>query len=135
MAQDKNVEISTVEQLLGAINRPTAEQTLRFLSWCDADGNPVVFRVRALTYNEVAEISEMNRGNDSKIAAAIITKGVIAPDLRDERLQKALGVATPYDVVHKALGAGEIADLQVAIEKLSGYRRSTLEIVADIEKN
>ena len=33
------------------------------------------------------------------------------------------------------LRAGEIEDLQAAIEKLSGYRASTLELLADIEKN
>ncbi|WNX85789.1 hypothetical protein RWV98_05840 [Agathobaculum sp. NTUH-O15-33] len=134
MAQE-TAEVSTVERLLGVCKRPPAEQLLTFNSWRDDKGKPVAFHVRALTYNEVEEINEMNRGNSGKIAAAIICKGVIAPDLRDERLQQALGVATPYEVVTKMLRAGEIVDLQIAIEKLSGYRHSTISVVADIEKN
>lgn len=134
MAEKKqNPTPTTVEKLLGACNRAPGEQCLQFKSWTDADGNPVVFRIRELSYNKVRELQEMNTGKD--LPAAIITAGVIEPNLRDERLQQACGVATPYEVVRKMLRAGEIEDLQAAIEKLSGYRGSTLQIFADIEKN
>lgn len=124
---------TTVEKLLGACNRAPGEQCLQFKSWTDADGNPVVFRIRELSYNKVRELQDMNTGKD--LAAAIITAGVVEPNLRDERLQKACGAATPYEVVRYMLRAGELEDLQAAIEKLSGYRGSTLQIFADIEKN
>lgn len=77
----------------------------------------------------------MNRSSDIGFTAGLITAGVVEPNLRDERLQKALGVVTPYEVVRKMLRAGEIAKLQIAIERLSGYRSSTLQILEDIEKN
>ena len=91
------------------------------------------FRIRELSFNKVREIQQMSSGAD--FAAAIITAGVVEPNLRDERLQQAGGAVTPYEVVRKMLRAGEIEDLQAAIEKLSGYRASTLELLADIEKN
>ena len=109
------------------------EQLLLFKSWTAETGVPVVFRIRELSYDEVREIQQMHAGRD--IAAAVITAGVVEPNLRDASLQNACGAATPYEVVHKMLRAGEIEDLQAAIEKLSGYRASTLEILADIEKN
>ena len=124
---------TTVEKLLGVCTRAPQEQLLRFKSWTDADGNPVVFRIRELSYNEVREIQQMSSGAD--FAAAIITAGVVEPNLRDKRLQQACGAVTPYEVVRKMLRAGEIEDLQAAIEKLSGYRASTLQVLADIEKN
>ena len=134
MAEKKqNPTPTTVEKLLGACNRAPGEQCLQFKSWTDADGNPVVFRIRELSYNKVRELQEMNTGKD--LPAAIITAGVIEPNLRDERLQQACGAATPYEVVRKMLRAGELEDLQAALEKLSGYRGSTLQIFADIEKN
>lgn len=134
MAEKKqNPTPTTVEKLLGACNRAPGEQCLQFKSWTDADGNPVVFRIRELSYDKVRELQDMNTGKD--LAAAIITAGVVEPNLRDERLQKACGAATPYEVVRYMLRAGELEDLQAAIEKLSGYRGSTLQIFADIEKN
>ena len=134
MAEKKqNPTPTTVEKLLGACNRAPGEQCLQFKSWTDADGNPVVFRIRELSYDKVRELQDMNTGKD--LPAAIITAGVIEPNLRDERLQQACGAATPYEVVRKMLRAGELEDLQAAIEKLSGYRGSTLQIFADIEKN
>lgn len=129
----QNPTPTTVEKLLGACNRAPGEQCLQFKSWTDADGNPVVFRIRELSYDKVIELKEMNTGKD--LPAAIITAGVVEPNLRDERLQQACGAATPYEVVRKMLRAGELEDLQAAIEKLSGYRGSTLQIFADIEKN
>ena len=120
----QNPTPTTVEKLLGACNRAPGEQCLQFKSWRDADGNPVVFRIRELSYDKVRELQDMNTGKD--LAAAIITAGVVEPNLRDERLQQACGAVTPYEVVRKMLRAGEIEDLQVAIEKLSGYRGSTL---------
>lgn len=131
----KEIKATTVEKLLGVCKRDTAAQMLQFKSWSDSEGNPVVFRIRELSYNEVREIQEMNRNNEVGVTAGVITAGVVEPNLRDERLQKAIGAVTPYEVVTKMLRAGEIVDLQAAIEKLSGYRASTLEMLADIEKN
>mgnify|MGYP002610819079 FL=1 len=136
MAEKKgNRTPTTVEKLLGVCTRAPQEQLLRFKSWTDADGEPVVFRIRELSYNKVREIQDMNLGNNAGFTAAIITAGVVEPNLRDERLQKAVGAVTPYEVVYRMLRAGEVADLQAAIEKLSGYRGSTLQILAGIEKN
>ena len=136
MAENKqNYEPTTVERLLGACKREPQEQLLRFKSWTDETGVPVVFRIRELSYDKICELQEMHRNNDKGFTAGIIAAGVVEPNLRDERLQQAVGAVTPYEVVARMLRAGEIAKLQIAIERLSGYRGATLEILADIEKN
>ena len=75
---------TTVERLLDACKRTPGEQLLQFHSWTDADGNPVVFRIRELSFNQVREIQQMSSGAD--FPAAIVTAGVIQPNLRDERV-------------------------------------------------
>lgn len=84
MEQKKQIP-TTVERLLGACSRAPGEQLLTFKSWKDAEGQPVVFRIRELSYDKVREIQAMHSGKD--MAAAIITEGVIEPNLRDARLQ------------------------------------------------
>lgn len=126
-------QVTTIAQLLGAARREKATKLVEFRGWTDGDGKPLTFRIQELSYDEVEEIRAMNKSSD--IAAAIIAKGVVEPNLRDEALQSALGAATPYEAIRKMLKAGEVADLQIAIERLSGYRSSTLKLMADIEKN
>lgn len=126
-------QVTTIAQLLGAAKRDKRTKLVEFYSWKDDGGKPLTFRIQELSYDEVEEIRTMNKAGD--IAAAIIAKGVVEPNLRDDALQSALGVATPYEAIRKMLKAGEVADLQTAIERLSGYRGSTLKVMADIEKN
>ena len=105
-------------------------------SWTDGLGAPVVFRIRELSYDEVREIQQMHAEQRHIARGGIITAGVVEPNLRDERLQKRCGAATPYEVGRTdAPCAGEIEDLQVAIEKLSGYRGSTLRFWRISKKN
>lgn len=126
-------QVTTIAQLLGAAKRERQTQLVEFRKWTDGDGKPLTFRIQELSFDEVEEIRAMHKGRD--IAAAIIAKGVVEPNLRDDALQSALGVATPYEAIRKMLKAGEVEDLQIAIERLSGYRGNTLKLMADIEKN
>lgn len=126
-------QVTTIAQLLGAAQREQETKLVEFRRWTDGDGKPLTFRIRELSYDEVEEIRSMHK--DSDIAPAIIAKGVVEPNLREESLQRALGVATPYEAIRKMLKAGEVLDLQIAIERLSGYRGNTLKLMADIEKN
>lgn len=124
---------TTIEKLLATPKRVRQEKQIQFKSWTDADGEPVVFTIRELTYSEIADIKKVNSGAD--ISAAIIATGVATPNLRDDRLQQLYGVATPYDLIRRMLRPGEIEELQIEIERLAGYRTRTLELIADIEKN
>ena len=110
MANEKKTP-TTVERLLDACKRTPGEQLLQFHSWTDADGNPVVFRIRELSFNQVREIQQLSSGAD--FPAAIITAGVIEPNLRDERLQQACGAATPT-----FFAAGDAESFSPEVERL-----------------
>lgn len=89
----------------------------------EAAGEDVIFTLRALPYGRVKEIQEMT--GDSEVA--ILLAGVVEPDLKAPALMEKFGGPTPAEMVKGLLLPGEIADLSRAVEKLSGYRRETIE--------
>lgn len=92
-------------------------------------GANVIFTLRALPYNRVAEIKE---GTTGDISVEILLAGVAAPNLRDRGLMEKYHAPTPAELVKTLLLPGEIEDISREIEKLSGYRTATIE---DIKKN
>ena len=106
---------STLELLLRAdvvsvkANMPTARYEISRLS--EAAGAPVVFTLRALPYGRVQELKRLTEEADIQI------------------LQEKFQGVTPAETVKAMLLPGEIADLAIAVEKLSGYRRTTIEEV------
>ncbi len=107
--------------------RPTSQVKLLRLS--EAFGEPVVFSLRALSYNAVQDLQ-----NASDFDVQLVLEGVTAPNLRDPRLLERFQCATPADVVKAMLLPGEISELFRAIERLSGYRRTMLEEVKKIKR-
>ena len=111
---------STLELLLRAdvvsvkANMPTARYEISRLS--EAAGAPVVFTLRALPYGRVQELKRLTEEADIQILLA----GCVEPDLKAAALQEKFKAM---------LLPGEIADLAIAVEKLSGYRRTTIEEV------
>lgn len=85
-------------------------------------GHDVVFTVRALPYGKVHDLERFTQDSDVHILLA----GCVEPDLKDPRLMEKFGGATPADTVKRMLLPGEIADLSAAVERLSGYRRTTI---------
>ena len=120
---------STLELLLRAdvvsvkANMPTARYEISRLS--EAAGAPVVFTLRALPYGRVQELKRLTEEADIQILLA----GCVEPDLKAAALQEKFQGVTPAETVKAMLLPGEIADLAIAVEKLSGYRRTTLEEV------
>ena len=55
------------------------------------------------------------------------------PDLKAAALQEKFQGVTPAETIKAMLLPGEIADLSIAVEKLSGYRRTTIEEVKTAE--
>lgn len=87
-------------------------------------GEPVVFTLRALSYNEIRRVQDKPR-EDQAISAVLY--GCKDPDFRDKRLlDPERGVATPLDVIKARLNPGEIDELYVELQLLSGYLRKTL---------
>lgn len=105
---------------------PVQEKQFKIKRLSPKGAEPVVFTLKSLGYTRAAEISQMGN-TDSNLH--IILEGVKAPDLKNQALLDHYGAATPLELLKKMLLPGEIGDLALQIEKLSGYRANTLEEV------
>jgi len=110
-------EVPNVQKTL-----PTARYRVKRLS--EETGEDVIFTLKGLPYGRVEELKE-TAGEDMNVH--ILLAGVAEPNLRDDRLLKKFGAATPAEAVKSMLLPGEIVDLSWAVEKLCGYRRNTIE--------
>lgn len=91
-------------------------------------GVKAVFTIRALPYGKAEQIRGMHSEQDTNLH--ILLNGCVEPDWRDSGLlNPAEGIVTPLDAIQSRMLAGEIADLAMAIEKLSGFRQNTLKEV------
>ena len=107
----------------GRKNLPTAKFEVPRLS--EAAGAPVIFTLQALPYGRVQDISRLDQDAELQILLA----GCIDPDLKSTPLQHKFGGITPAETLKAMLLPGEIADLSREVERLSGYRRATIEKV------
>ena len=127
--QEEAVDPTILDLLLGknvvAVNKqlPTAQYEVSRLS--EAAGRPVVFTLRALPYGRVQEMKRLTDESDIQILLA----GCVEPDLKAPALQEKFKGVTPAETVKALLLPGEIADLSAAVERLTGYRRSTIQEV------
>lgn len=119
--------MDTLELLLQSDrpNLPEKEVKLKRLS--KECGGDVIFKLKALSYNRVADIKNIHA--DSDMSVHILLAGVISPDLKSEALKQKYNAATPAEMVKVMLLPGEIEDLSREVEKLSGYRTTTVEEV------
>lgn len=116
--------------LLLKMDVPNApEQEVKQLRLSQLASGDVIFKLRGMTYNRVAEITKQH---SEEYNVHIVLAGVVSPDLKSAGLLEKYGAATPADLVKKMLLPGEIEDLSRSIEKLSGYRMDTL---AEVKKN
>ena len=103
---------------------PTKQFEVKRLS--EILGEKAVFTLRALPYGRV---QDLRRTPESEQEIQILLAGCVDPDLRSDRLMAHFGAATPVDAVRALLLPGEIADLSMELERLSGYRRRTIDEV------
>lgn len=126
MKRNEDQSESVLDVLLGSTipnvekELPTGRYKVDRLS--ALSGHDVVFTVRALPYGKVHDLERFTQDSDVHILLA----GCVDPDLKDPRLMEKFGGATPADTVKRMLLPGEIADLSAAVERLSGYRRTTI---------
>lgn len=126
MKRNEDQSESVLDVLLGSTipnvekELPTGRYKVDRLS--ALSGYDVVFTVRALPYGKVHDLERFTQDSDVHILLA----GCMEPDLKDPRLMEKFGGATPADTVKRMLLPGEIADLSAAVERLSGYRRTTI---------
>lgn len=140
--------MTTVEQLLALVPATKARQTVRLLrtkppAEVDAgntaeneemeETTELFFTIRPLTYNQIADLRERENKRDAEVHTVLL--GMVSPNLKDASLQEALDVRTPIDAIKNILLAGEISELAMRIEQLSGFRKRMTEIVEDVQKN
>lgn len=103
---------------------PTAKFEVTRLS--ELAGTPVIFTLRGLSYKKVREVQK----KDNEFALNLVLEGCVEPNFRDVRLlDEKNGIVTPMDVITSKLDAGEIDEISVEIQKLSGYLKRTLREV------
>ena len=106
------------------VRRVLPEKQVEVKRLTELAGEPVVFTLRALTYNETRQIQDKPR-EDQALSAVLY--GCKDPDFRDKRLLDAeKGIVTPLDAIKARLSAGEIDEAYIEIQELSGYLRRTL---------
>lgn len=111
--------------LLLKINPKLPEKEIKLKRLSKECGEDVIFSLRALTYNRVAELKEAHANTDLEVH--IMLAGVVSPDLKSEELKRKYNAATPAEMIKNMLLPGEIEDISREIEKLSGYRLTTVE--------
>ncbi|MEG0780200.1 MAG: hypothetical protein RR426_06310 [Oscillospiraceae bacterium] len=100
---------------------PTKQFRVTRLS--ELTGADVVFTLRGLSYDKVREIQQKDRDP----ALYMVLEGCESPNFRDPALLDAgRGIVTPLDAIRARLSAGEIDEISVEVQKLSGYLRKTL---------
>lgn len=106
------------------VRKALPEKRIEVKRLTELAGEPVVFTVRALSYNEIRKVQ--GKPLEDQAVSAVLY-GCKDPDFRDKRLlDPEKGVAAPPDAVKAKLTAGEIDELYIEIQKLSGYLQRTL---------
>lgn len=118
--------MNTLDLLLKADIPDLPEKEYKHKRLSKLCGQPVIFKLRALNYNQAIEIIESRRDD---IEVHIVLAGVVEPNLRSPELMAKYNAPTPAEVVKKMLLPGEITDISRTIERLSGYRVDTIEEV------
>lgn len=129
MENEKNA--SVLDLLLRAdlpdVRKALPEKRMEVKRLSELAGEPVIFTLRALSYKEIRDIQDKRREDQAVSAVLYACKD---PDWRDQRLLSAVsGAVTPLDVIQARLSPGEIDELYVEIQKLSGYINRTLREV------
>lgn len=126
MEHEKNV--SALDLLLRPelpdVRKALPEKRVDVTRLSELTGEPVVFALRAMTYDEVRRVQDKAQADQ---AVTGVLYGCKDPDFRDKRLlDPERGIVTPLDAIKARLTSGEIDELYIEIQKLSGYLRRTL---------
>ena len=106
----------------------------------DEDGNPVPFKIRALSQEENEQIAKMSRKakkvsgqlqerlDSAEFSRRMVVAATVEPDFSSTEMCNAYGVIDPLMVPGKMLLAGEFTRLLQAITDLSGFESPDDEI-------
>lgn len=102
------------------------EKQFKQLRLSELAGEDVIFTLRQLSFHRVAEIRALEEARE-EMDVHILLAGLADPDPKSKELLQKYGAVTPAELLKKLLLPGEITDLAREVEKLSGYRMTTLE--------
>ena len=128
---DKKPTVSVLDLLLRPelpdVRRELPEKRVEVKRLSRLAGEPVVFRLKALTYDQTRRVQDKPRGEQ---AVEMVLLGCTEPNWRAPGLlDPAKNIATPIDAIKAKLTAGEIDELAVEIQILGGYIVRALEDV------
>ena len=128
---DKKPTVSVLDLLLRPelpdVRRELPEKRVEVKRLSRLAGEPVVFRLKALTYDQTRRVQDKPRGEQ---AVEMVLLGCTEPNWRAPGLlDPAKNIATPIDAIKAKLTAGEIDELAVEIQMLGGYIVRALEDV------
>lgn len=128
---DKKSSVSVLDLLLRPelpdVRRELLEKRVEVKRLSRLAGEPVVFRLKALTYDQTRRVQDKPRGEQ---AVEMVLLGCTEPNWRAPGLlDPAKNIATPIDAIKAKLTAGEIDELAVEIQMLGGYIVRALEDV------
>lgn len=128
---DKKSSVSVLDLLLRPelpdVRRELPEKQVEVKRLSRLAGGPVVFRLKALTYDQTRRVQDKPRGEQ---AVEMVLLGCTEPNWRAPGLlDPAKNIATPIDAIKAKLTAGEIDELAVEIQMLGGYIVRALEDV------
>ena len=106
---------------------PVREKDVKIKRLSPKGEEQVIFSLKSLSYDRVCDIKKTG-GDEVKLH--ILLAGITAPDLKNQDLIDHYGAESPMGLLKKMLLPGEIEDLCIEIERLSGYQSLTLESVA-----
>lgn len=111
---------------------PTREVQMARLT--ELMGEPFTVKCQAIDGERYADIQrsavDLNKKGGIKnlnifdMQVLTVIDGVVEPSMKDSKLLKHFGCATPKDLVKKLFLAGEIAELSNVITELSGYDKT-----------
>ena len=112
---DKKPTVSVLDLLLRPdlpdVRRELPEKQVEVKRLSRLAGEPVVFRLKALTYDQTRRVQDKPRGEQ---AVEMVLLGCTEPNWRAPGLlDPAKNIATPIDAIKAKLTAGEIDELAV----------------------
>lgn len=110
----------------------------------DPKGNPLPWKLRAMTEAENAEIrksaTKINKGkggirtpevDSSDYIAKLTVASVVFPNLKDEELQVSYGVRGADNLIRKMLMPGEYAELVNKVQEINGFDREMTDLIEE----
>ena len=131
--------MSRLNDFLRPIQAEEEKEIVISKRFADEKGEPIPFRIRALTQEQIDRISRQStrvtlkngqrqeQFDSVEFNRRLVVAGTADPDFSSAEVCQACGVLDPALVPAKTLLAGEFAKLRDAISQLSGFDGDTME--------